>query len=129
MAIQDFSVVSPKTLSTLFENIGDWSAQPPITGMTYGGGEGGSFTVLWSNGLQASAVPEEVLDEIITATDESKLLIGKTVRVGTSSSANYESVVTAVYNRSGDQVALLKSVATGAYREALVDQLVVVPGH
>lgn len=129
MAITDHSIVAMKNTSTAFGDVGDWTAQPPINGIAYGGGEGGVFDVLWSNGLQSSSVPEAVLDLIIQAEEESLSLFGKTVTIGSSSSANYESVVVGVYDRNGDQVALLKSVASGVFREVPVDQVVVVPGH
>ncbi len=129
MAITDGSKVSVKNLSTDFTGIGDWTAQPPIAGIAFGAGESGDFNVQWENGLFSSTLAPGALDEIVTATDESLLLFGKTVTVGPSSSSSYESVVVAVYNRSGAEVALLKSTTTGTYREVAVAQVVVVPGH
>lgn len=129
MAITDGSKVSVKNLSTDFTGIGEWTAQPPISGIAFGSGESGDFNILWENGLQASSVAPGALDEIVTATDESLLLFGKTVTVGPSSSPSYESLVVAVYNRSGAEVALLKSTTTGTYREVAVDQVVPVSGH
>lgn len=129
MAIVDDSIVTMKVTSTDFTGLGDWSAQPPLNGIAYGVGEGSTASVLWSNGLQATNLPLATLDEVVTAATPTQDLFGSTVTVA-GASPSYEGIVVAAYSRSGAQeCVLVKSVATGAFRELAADVVVVVPGH
>lgn len=129
MAIADNSLVTMKIVSSDFDVPGDWTAQPPINGIAYGGGEGGDFNILWSNGLTSTNVPATVLDEVTAPNIASQNFIGQTAVPFPGASPNFESAVIAVYGRGDTDMALLKSIATGAFMEVPASQLVIVPGH
>lgn len=109
--------------------------QPPFFGRISAGG--GPFDVVWQDGRVVTNVDGGALDELFEATEETRnRLFLQVVRPAGSdgrpvSSPRFDGEVVAVYRRreaSNPELALVRGINTGTYRELAADSLSVVPG-
>lgn len=125
MAIGVGSIVAVK-ISSAQLLLGSVCAQPPA----FGCNESAStpFTVTWqNNGSRVAAIPVGSLDEITNAADPTFQLLGEVVNLTTGASPALNSLVIAVYARSGVDVVLMKSLQTGSFMEALASTVSLQP--
>jgi hypothetical protein len=129
MAIGVGSIVAVKTSITGSPgpSQGFASPQPPCFGVNESAST--PFTVTWSNnGSRVTGIPGTSLDEITDATSPSQKLLFQVVNLTANSSPAGNSLVVAVYARSGTDVVLLKSLQTGSFMEALASAVTVQAG-
>ena len=125
MAIGTGSRVGIRTYSTDL-TLGQVTPQPPLFGIVEAASEG-SNSVLWDNGIQGTAILDASLDEITDASPTAQALLGKTVAINNDAST-YNAIVVDVYSRTANDVVLLKTLANGAFIEALASDVSVVVG-
>jgi len=124
MALGVGSVVSPKVnLSGFFAP----SAAGPMFGVSESAGT--PFTITWQDGQRVASIPTTSLDEILATLGgaASTKFLGQRVRITTQTQSGYGLwVCVQVYNRGGVETALLQH-ASGAFIEALISVLEIVP--
>ena len=125
MAIGIGSIVAVKISSAALTE-GFVCAQPPCFGVSETAAT--PFTVTWQpDGSRVAAVPDSSLDEITTPGNTTAALLGKLVTIA-GYDASYTSVVVGAYKRTAVDYVLLKSVATGAWREIIATAVTVTSG-
>lgn len=111
--------------------------QPPLFGIARTTPTGGTFNVLWDNGLFVDDLETLTVDDIYdvsanTIADFMGRVVRRVASGDPAESNEYDSIVVDLYRRAsaaGIELAIIKSITTGTYREIPVANLQVLPSR